>query len=140
MPTISIIEEPKQLILSSSLFFFVFLSVKPAANEAETPKITVPAPNTEHCEEENPRGVKMVLKQAPKDMKTPSTSVKITSKILKLRSENALPIVWQKFLSSGSFVATSEGGKSGAVLIKMTNGIEITVMKMACTRSIWYRF
>jgi hypothetical protein len=82
----------------------------------------------------------MVLKQAPKDMKTPSTSVKITSKILKLRSENALPIVWQKFLSSGSFVATSEGGKSGAVLIKMTNGIEITVMKMACTRSIWYRF
>jgi hypothetical protein len=93
MPRISIIEEPTQQILRSSLFFLVFLRIKPAQNEAETPKTTVPAPNTEHCEEEKPRGVKMVLKHAPKDMKTPSTRVKITSRILKLRSENALPIV-----------------------------------------------
>jgi len=93
IPIINMIRDPKQLILSNSLFFFVLFSVKPARNEAETPNITVPAPNSEHSVPENPSGVKIVLKQAPKDIKTPSTSVKITSKILKLRSENAFPIV-----------------------------------------------
>ena len=71
----------------------VFLRIKPAQNEAATPQTTVPAPKKEHWEEENPRGVKMVLKQAPKEMKVPSTRVKISSRMMKLRSFSALPSV-----------------------------------------------
>lgn len=104
--------------------------MKPATNDAETPHITVPAPSIEHSADVNPNGIKMVLRHAPKEMKDPSTNVKMTKSIIKFLSHKACESVEQKCFSSGSLVATIEGGRSGLVLINRMNGIESTVMNM----------
>ena len=120
-------------ILSIKRFFFVFLRIIPTKNAEITPKNIQSAPISAMLPAPSPSGLMFPYKNpilVPKQIKHPFASIITKSMLTKLQSLNACFVYKRNFFSTGSFVATLEGGFSGLSLMININGIEIEDIRM----------
>jgi len=124
---------PNTQILSIKRFFFVFLRIKPTKNAEITPQNIQSAPISAIPPAPIPSGGMFPYKNpilVPKQTKTPFVSIITKSMLTKLLSFSACFDYKTNFFSTGSFVATLEGGFSGLSLMTSINGIEIKDIRM----------
>lgn len=120
-------------IRSIKRFFFVFFRIKPTQNAEITPKNIQSAPISAILPDPSPSGLMFPYKNpilVPKQIKHPFSSIITKSKLTKLQSFSACFVYKTNFFSTGSFVATLEGGFSGLSLMIIANGIEIKEISM----------
>ena len=129
---------PNKQNRSINRFFFVFFKITPTKNAEITPKKIQPPPKIEMPPLVKGAGLMFPYRNetsVPKQINDPLTSIMIVSMRLKFPSFSASFVCNQNYFSTGTLVATLDGGFYGLSLITNINGAAMAVHRMFIPKS-----